>query len=127
MHEASLVEGLLKIALQSLNDYQAANPGNANLRIKELVCELGLLSGVEKETLRACFELFSENTPAEGARLTLATPPLKCRCEDCQARFDLLEKRFICPECQGCNIKFSNGNYFVLQAINIDCGDKPND
>lgn len=123
MHEASIVEGLLKLALHAADEYHLANPDKAQPRITEIVCEAGLLASFEEETLRACFEIFAEGGRAEGARLVIRRQPLACACNACGARFQLARRHFVCPECGRDNIKFSGGSGILLQAVNIDCGD----
>ena len=120
MHEASLVQGLLGLALKSVREHNAAHPGQRIVRIEELVCEMGLIACVEPRTLEACFELFAEGTEAEGARLTLDTAPLACRCEDCGHTFELRQRHFVCPECGGENIHFSGGHGLTLQSLRVD-------
>jgi len=125
LHEASLVQGLLNIALKALNDYRGNAPGKADCKIKDIICDAGLLACFEADTLRACFEIFAEGTPAEGADLVINTSPLDCQCKACGKRFLLRERRFVCPACKSDQISFSGGNGLVLQAIKIDVGDDP--
>ena len=40
MHEASLVQGLLKIALKTVEDHNAAHPEQQVRRIRSITCEL---------------------------------------------------------------------------------------
>ena len=75
MHEASLVQGLLDMCLTAVREHNAAHPEAPVTRVEEVRCQLGLLSCVEPQTLTACFELFTEDTPAAGARLVLETAP----------------------------------------------------
>ncbi|MBQ9537267.1 MAG: hydrogenase maturation nickel metallochaperone HypA, partial [Desulfovibrionaceae bacterium] len=77
MHEASLVQGLLQLVLSTVQDANArAEPFQKICRVREIICDLGLFSCVEPQTLTSCFELFAEGTLAEGAELTLRTQPL---------------------------------------------------
>ena len=69
MHEASLVQGLLKIALKTVEDHNAAHPEQRVRRIRSITCELGLISCVEPQTLKGCFEIFAQGGMAEGAEL----------------------------------------------------------
>ena len=127
MHEASLVQGLLNLALRSVREHNAAHPDQRVGRIEEVVCEMGLLACVEARTLEACFELFAEGTEAEGATLTLTTAPLACRCEDCGHAFELRHRHFVCPECGGENIHFSGGHGLTLQSLRVDTEDTHHD
>ena len=69
MHEATLVQGLLNMAIKAVEDHNKAHPESPVSRIAEFQCELGLLACVEAQTLTACFELLAEGTLAEGLRL----------------------------------------------------------
>lgn len=121
-----MVEGLMKVAMHAAEQYQKANSQASPPKIREIVCEAGLLAGVEKETLQACFEIFSEDTIAEGARLVVNTAPLHCDCATCGYKFDLYKRHFVCPACKSENIKFNGGSGLMLQSINIDCGEEAN-
>lgn len=127
MHEASLVQGLLDIVLKALEDHNAANPQNRAVKVSEIVCGAGLLACFEPNTLRACFEIFSEGTAAEGAVLKIETIPLQCSCGDCGKKFAILRREFACPFCGGENIGFSGGNGLVLQALNVESEDAEDD
>ncbi len=120
MHEASLVQGLLSLALESRRNYNEMNPDKAAGVIKEIKCSYGLLACFEPEALRLCFELFAENTAAEKADLILKPEPLPCHCAQCGADFELTEKRFICPRCQSGNLLFEGGGGLTLQSINVE-------
>lgn len=120
MHEASLVQGLIDLALRTLNDHNASGNGAKAVRIREIKCSYGLLSCFEPQTLQACFEIFSEGTPCEGARLILNLEPLQCFCESCGKHFNLTNRKFGCPFCSGSDISFTGGNGLVLQAIEAE-------
>lgn len=123
MHEAALVQGLLETALKAVEEHNSAHPETGVRRIEELVCQLGLIACVEPQTLAACFELFAEGTLAEGAKLTLDTAPLACRCESCGENFELHQRRFVCPTCGGENIHFSGGHGLTLLSLRVESED----
>ena len=101
MHEATLVQGLLDMAIKAVNEHNTANPESPVVRIEEFQCELGLLACVEAQTLTACFELLAEGTLAEGAKLTLTSAPLACNCHQCGHECGLAQRHFVCPSCGG--------------------------
>lgn len=126
MHEASLVQGLLKLIDKALREEKAANPAHEKIRVTEIICSAGLLACFEAQTLAACLEIFAEGTCCEGARLTVETEPLHCHCEACQKDFTISQRNFVCPQCGGEKIKFQGGNGLMLKALNIDCEDCDN-
>lgn len=117
MHEASLVQGLLRLVKETLEQYAKANPGKPEPEIREIICEAGLLACFEASALQACFEVFSEGTALEGAKLTVETAPLSCRCEVCGENFTLSRRKFVCPACGSEQLQFKGGNGLVLKAI----------
>ena len=119
MHEATLVQGLLDMAIKAVNEHNAANPESPVVRIEEFQCELGLLACVEAQTLTACFELLAEGTLAEGAKLTLTSAPLPCNCHQCGHEFSLTQRHFVCPSCGGENIHFNVGHGMTLMALHV--------
>ena len=121
MHEASLVEGLLKLVLSTVDaENSKALPGKKIRRICEIICELGLFSCVEKQTLTSCFELLAEGTLAEGAELTLKLAKLSCTCCECGESFDVQTRKFHCPACGSDNIQFDGGHGLVLYSLRVD-------
>ena len=117
MHEASLVQSLLALVDHGLSSWNGAHPESRAGRITGLHLRLGLLSCVEEETFRSCFELMAEGTVAQGARLDIRREPLPCTCRDCQASFTLTERRFVCPSCQGRNLDCAGGHELTLLDI----------
>lgn len=114
-----MAQGLLQVALDELLKYsRSVKPGQ--LRITRLACELGLFSCVEEETLKGCFELLAEDTAAAGAELVFLRKSLPCVCQDCGHNFDLAQKKFVCPECGGENLRFSGGSGIALTQIQVE-------
>lgn len=120
MHEASLVEGLLKLILDYCTEYNKAHPEKPVKKIKSIKCEAGLLANFEIHTLKECFELFSENTICENANLEIKIKPLECNCAKCGYEFLLTKIRFICPKCQSIQINFGPGHGLTLQGLEAD-------
>lgn len=125
MHEAALVQGLLRTAVRAVEEHNARPGVRRAARISRLNCRLGLLSCVEPETLRACFELFAEGGPAQGAELVLETAPLDCRCDECGATFALTRRQFVCPVCSGERLHFSGGHGLTLMGLDVEAEKTP--
>lgn len=127
MHEASLTQGLLKTVIESVEAYNNEHPCKPVSRVRLVRCSLGLIACVEERSLLACFELFSEGTVAQGARLELARSPLDCSCRSCGCKFALLTRNFVCPRCGGSQIQFSGGHGLVLEALTVDSEEAEDD
>lgn len=120
LHEASLVHGLLNLVEQSIKNYTLSGSQKKAGKIREIKCSYGLLACFEENTLQACFEIFSEDTIAAGAKLSLELEPLDCVCKSCARRFTLFERDFKCPHCGSAEINFKGGNGLILQAIEVE-------
>lgn len=92
MHEASLAQGLLNLITDSVCQYNAAHPEKPAGRVTSLRLGLGPLSCVETETFKGCFELLSEGSVAEGAKLDMEIIPVSCTCVSCGEHFLLRKK-----------------------------------
>ena len=110
MHEATLVTGILRIALDEARKHAAT-------RITAVKLDVGLLACVEEHTLEGCFEIFAEGTMAEGARLDMRSVPLPCSCNQCGNTFMLEKRSFQCPSCEGNDLTFEGGHGCAVSAI----------
>lgn len=70
----------LGVALE-LVDAIAQRSGGA--RVRRVVLEIGALCGVLPDALSFCFELATEGTAVEGARLELRATQARVRCRSC--------------------------------------------
>lgn len=113
MHEAAMVASLMRIL-----EEEAARHGVE--RITKVGLAVGLFTSVEPNTLRACFELYAENTVAEGAELRIETVPARGKCLDCQQSFPMTSPRLPCPHCGGMRLEGSGGREFAVTGIEAE-------
>jgi hydrogenase nickel incorporation protein HypA/HybF len=81
MHELGLVQEVVAIACE--------RAGAA--KVLRVVLEVGKLSLVLPDALRFCFDVCTEGTSAEGARLEIVEVPARARCRRCGAELILEE------------------------------------
>lgn len=112
MHEVSLAERMLRIAL----DAAAAHGGGRVARARLL---LGALSGAEAETLRFAFEIAARGTAADGCVLEVVRVPARLRCPSCGGEHEgeLLEP---CPVCGGVGFEVLQGRELRLESIDLE-------
>ena len=77
MHELAIAEGVVDQVTGKLPD----------ARVTCVCLEIGALSGVVADSLRFCFDLATEGTALEGARLEITEPAARCRCRACGGEF----------------------------------------
>mgnify|MGYP005861647671 CR=1 FL=1 len=113
MHELSVTESLLEIALRH---GQAAQAG----RITDLYWVIGQLSSIIDDSVQFYWDIIAKNTLAEGARLHFRRIPAEFLCLQCNQRYSPGEDDFACPHCDSSRIKVLTGDEFYLESIGID-------
>jgi hydrogenase nickel incorporation protein HypA/HybF len=111
MHELSITESILEIALRHAADAGAAS-------ITDLYLVLGELSTVVDESVQFYWDFVSEGTPAHGATLHFRRVPATLSCESCRRQFSPGED-LTCPECGSAHIRVMAGEEFYLEAIDV--------
>ncbi len=114
MHEASIVESLLDLVVQSA-------PGGS--RVRRVEVRVGLLTGVSPESMQFYFELLREGTPCAEADLAVCLEPLRAHCNGCGADHSLGEALWICPACGAGALSFSNGDELHLSGMEVEHGE----
>lgn len=111
MHELSITEELLELALKHA---RAAGAG----RVTGVHLGLGELSSMTPESVSFYWDLISAGTPAEGARLTFRPVSAVLRCADCGQEGAAAEAA--CPACGSANVRLKAGDELVLEALDLD-------
>ena len=113
MHEMSIAEGILDIAL----DYAKQNDAKV---VHEVGLILGEMAGVEMESLDFSWRLITKDTIAEGAKLTVRKTPLVGRCSKCGKEFHIEHYNFWCPECKDGVLKTISGRELQVDYLEVD-------
>lgn len=111
MHEATLAENILNIALDTARQNHAT-------KIFKVGLTLGELAGVEVEALRMSFDVLKKNSPADDAELVIDRVPISATCNKCGKIFKLERYNFFCPECDGVLI-LQSGRELLVDFV--DC------
>lgn len=110
MHEVSLMEQTLAIAIEQAQRHQAS-------QIEHLTLKVGKQSGVVPEALTFAFEVVSRGTMAAGATLEIIEIPVTCRCDRCQINFQPADWIYACPQCQGISQTVIDGKQLELASL----------
>ena len=113
MHELSITQGILSIALEKANEVQAGKVININLIIGEL-------SGVVNECVEFYFDLLSKDTIAAEASLSFERTPNKLRCRNCAAVFSPDNLDWACPNCREARIEIISGRECHVESIEVE-------
>jgi hydrogenase nickel incorporation protein HypA/HybF len=113
MHEMSIAQSLIDILHEEM-----AKHGAATLRSVRL--SVGELSAIVPESLSFCFEIITQGTPLEGAKLLMDRIPLRGYCPQCEETFDIKEFVFICPTCGSPNIETIEGQELSIVEMEVE-------
>ena len=113
MHEMSIAQSLIDILQEEM-----AKHGAATLRSVRL--SIGEMSAIVPESLSFCFEIITQGTPLEGARLLLDRIPLKGYCPKCEETFDIKDFVFVCPTCASTAIETIQGQELSIVEMEVE-------
>lgn len=108
MHELGIAEEIVAIV--------AAR--TAGGRVTRIVVEIGRLCAVMPEAMRFCFDLATEGTAAEGARLDIVEIPGLARCRACGGNV-VLERPFGRCDCGGTDFEWLAGEELRIREIEM--------
>jgi hydrogenase nickel incorporation protein HypA/HybF len=81
MHELAITESLIDCVCE----------GAGGARVLRVVVEIGKLSAVAPDAVRACFEVCALGTSAEGAALCIDEIDARARCRACGEEFGVAD------------------------------------
>ncbi len=113
MHEMSLTESIVEIALEEARKQGAR-------RVMRVFLDVGALSHVEPEALEFCFEAVSAGTAAEGAKLEIERIAGAGWCLDCERSVALAERFGACPQCGRYRVQMTAGDELKIREMEID-------
>ena len=113
MHELSITEQIAEIAIRH-------GEQNSATRITDLYLVIGELSTVIDESVQFYWDMITENTICEGAKLHFRRVPASFRCKDCNHEYSLESGELTpCPKCGSSQMEILEGKEFHLDSINI--------
>ncbi len=113
MHEQSIVESLLALALQN------AQKDKAN-RILRIYLVVGDLSGVVEDAVDFYFGFLSRGTIAAGAALFFQHVPAELRCRNCDTVFSPGPASLRCPKCSEQQVEIVSGRELYVDSIEVE-------
>jgi len=90
----------------------------AGRRVRSVALEIGALCSVMPDSMRFCFELATEGTAADGARLDLQIRPGKACCRSCGERFELHDLILLCP-CGSADVEVLAGRDLMILSMEV--------
>ena len=113
MHELSVTENLLEIALRHL-------PSDKDSRITDLHLVIGQFSSIVDDSVQFYWDIVAKDTAAAGAKLHFRRIPAELLCLDCNIRYHPTKDELECPQCRGIHVKIVAGEEFYLETMDIE-------
>ncbi len=113
MHELAVTQGILDVVLDVARQH-----GNRPITLIELV--VGELSSIVDDSIQFYFDMMSQDTLAEGAKLQFRREPAIAVCWDCGHQFTAVAPLVpLCPICGSARLRVSGGQEFYVESIEV--------
>ena len=113
MHEQSIVESLLALALENAAKAKAS-------RIVKINVVIGELSGVVEEAMDFYFSFLRQNTIAAQASLAFTRVPTRLHCRKCNIDFVAENLDFRCPNCHEQQVEIVGGRELYIESLEVE-------
>jgi hydrogenase nickel incorporation protein HypA/HybF len=110
MHELSIAERIVSIATSHAD-------GRA---VSKVEVKVGHLRQVVPSALEFAFELLTEGTPIDGARLELEVVPAAGICRSCGTETELSSFPLHCSRCGGFDLEVIRGEELLVEALELE-------
>jgi hydrogenase nickel incorporation protein HypA/HybF len=113
MHEVSIAQGLLDIAIEHCT--RQGYEGIESIKVK-----IGKASGVMPDSLLFAFEAMKIGTLAEKASLTIDEIPVSGFCNSCNSNFTVEDAYVIsCPNCGNMSLRIETGRELNVAEMEV--------
>lgn len=110
MHELSLTQNLLEIALQNAGEK----------RIVHVNLLMGKLSDEREDSIQFYWDDISRGARAENAELYFQRVQAEMKCLDCETVFHPIEIMVVCPGCGSHRLKLISGDDVRIESIDVE-------
>jgi hydrogenase nickel incorporation protein HypA/HybF len=90
----------------------------AGRRVHSVRLEVGALCAVVPDSMQFCFELATQGTVADGARLDVDLQPGTARCRTCQREFELPDLILLC-RCGSADVEVMTGRDLRILSMEV--------
>jgi len=114
MHELSITQDILDIAIKTAKEQNA-------LKIKKINLIIGQFTYYQPESIEFFMNIIAKDTIAEGVKIEVKSLPLEVECNDCHSRTIIKEPyEFVCSKCNCYNLKIITGKEMYVDSIDIE-------
>jgi hydrogenase nickel incorporation protein HypA/HybF len=113
MHEMSLCEGILQVIEAEAQKQQFTE-------VKQIVLDIGVLSGVEIQALEFSFEVVMRGSIAEKAILKINEIEARAWCIPCSETVTIKQRFDACPNCESYQLQVSSGDEMKIKELEVN-------
>ena len=113
MHEFSITQSILSIALEQAKAAEAE-------KITKISLTIGELTGIVDEFVQFYFDFLSKDTIAAGASLSFDNPPIRVCCRNCDTVSTPEGHNWACPNCHEQKIEIISGRECLVNSIEVE-------
>jgi hydrogenase nickel incorporation protein HypA/HybF len=110
MHELSLAQEVIDLAEREAGK-------NDIVFVREILIEVGDLSGVEADAFELALELLSKNSILKDAMKQINRTSGKGKCNACDLEFEMKQLLSTCPECHCYPSEITGGREFRVLSL----------
>ena len=92
MHELPVTEGIFKVVMQAVEEHNPVKVNSVTIKMGEGVDYI-------PEIIEEYFQVFSEGTVADGAKIIADLVPTTIECKECGGIFKKDYSMRVCPSC----------------------------
>lgn len=112
MHEFSIAQSIVEAVRRHL-------PVDERRPVKSVTLRVGDFARVAPESLEICFEMASEGTAVQGAKLMIKNVPIRCYCKKCDSGFEAGRYITICTNCGNAGVELISGNEMDVVEVEL--------
>lgn len=110
MHELSIAQSVLEVATR----HAAGRP------VRAVELRVGHLRQVVPDSLEFAWQLVSDGSPLEGARLEIEPVPARVGCRDCGEVSEVDGFPLACGRCGGLGVEVLGGEELLVDALELE-------
>lgn len=113
MHEMSITQSILELALDKATEAEATRITRVNLVV-------GDLAGIVGECVQFYFDVLAKETIAAGAEIVIDRRPAQARCRDCEMVYEPKEGDWSCPQCGKTTVDVVAGRECYMTSLEVE-------
>jgi len=110
MHELGIVYEVVKVVDRFVRE-------NHLTRVTKIVLEIGQLSHAVPRFIEECFPAAVADSAYEEAELEIIVTPAVGMCNACQAEYNVVATRKVCPSCGAERFTLKSGQEFIIKEV----------